>query len=426
VTNKFELTVHHIKNLVVTLINYVCVGGTLMVGVQDDCTVCGVKISSKKEDLLRLEIDQIMKGFNPPVFTKSYSITFVPVYSSPMMTTKTSNNGMDLVHDTSSVTSANCKTHSENLARNAHPRPVANSSENNANSSDVTHTSSAPINTDNAISNSLDKSNCVSPVYITENNSQDSSGSIMTTSIPITKDNDNSFHLSDVCKSNSISKSPTHDNCEGKEAIGSPSCVPKRLPPLEHAHPNTKHSSSEVLSKGEGSNCEFPDTASCSQKVDHLNNKMMISEELQAIKTDLKVIEVKVHYINGEDSLTLYETNKGEVYIRRDGSIQGPLIASQILAWSRQNINKSHHLERTHLRQEILRKQEEIEMNMKLVNELVQQKQFLEEQYQEKIEKLKENEDKLNAEISLLRSQEAEIQDVNNIQKNRSKVCTII
>ena len=48
-----------------------------------------------------------------------------------------------------------------------------------------------------------------------------------------------------------------------------------------------------------------------------------------------KVLEVKVHrqLIN----VTLFETDKGDVFIRRDGSVQGPLKASQIIDWCRFN-----------------------------------------------------------------------------------------
>lgn len=378
-----------------------CIGGTLMVGVQDDCTVCGIKISSKKEDLLRLEIDQIMKGFNPPVFTGSYAITFVPVYRSPVVIGGTFNqaaNSLD-IENTSSVLLTNNESFSTDSAA---VNPTVNI-----------------INSINEGSNSLAISN-VSSVPIVKNNSQDchSVDTIQTSSVPVTKANLINAHSSDVRSHSTPEPSSSENNKEKVQSEQySPTCVSKRLPPL--MKPSLP--SSDVLNKLECGNVESSNKPFGGEGHNHGNE---IFERVKAIKTDLKVIEVKVHHI--EDSSTLYETNKGEVYIRRDGSIQGPLKASQILAWSRQNINKNHHLERTQLRQEIVRKQDEIEMNMKLVNELVKQKQFVEEQYQEKIEKLKENEDKLNAEISLLRNQEAQAQNGNHdIQRNRSKVCTI-
>ena len=49
-------------------------------------------------------------------------------------------------------------------------------------------------------------------------------------------------------------------------------------------------------------------------------------------KADLKVIEVEVEQ---GTAAQLYETDRGEVYIRRDGSVQGPLKASDIQEWTR-------------------------------------------------------------------------------------------
>eukprot|EP00794_Sanderia_malayensis_P018207 gene18207-20025_t len=46
-----------------------------------------------------------------------------------------------------------------------------------------------------------------------------------------------------------------------------------------------------------------------------------------------KVLEIEVY--NQTVSKQLYETDKGEVFIRRDGSVQGPLKASQIIEWCR-------------------------------------------------------------------------------------------
>ncbi len=39
------------------------------------------------------------------------------------------------------------------------------------------------------------------------------------------------------------------------------------------------------------------------------------------VDNDLKVLEIEVHNVSSVK--TLYETDKGEVYIRRDGSVQG-------------------------------------------------------------------------------------------------------
>ncbi|XP_075764744.1 schlafen-like protein 1 isoform X3 [Pelodiscus sinensis] len=52
----------------------------------------------------------------------------------------------------------------------------------------------------------------------------------------------------------------------------------------------------------------------------------------------LKVIRLSVHPPRQQGELLLYETDQGEVYLRRDGSIQGPLSGSAIQEWCRQEI----------------------------------------------------------------------------------------
>ncbi|XP_058052366.1 schlafen-like protein 1 [Ahaetulla prasina] len=50
----------------------------------------------------------------------------------------------------------------------------------------------------------------------------------------------------------------------------------------------------------------------------------------------LKVIRLSVHPPKPHAEPVLYETDQGEVYLRRDGSIQGPLSGSAIQEWCRQ------------------------------------------------------------------------------------------
>nr|XP_033810396.1 schlafen-like protein 1 [Geotrypetes seraphini] len=50
----------------------------------------------------------------------------------------------------------------------------------------------------------------------------------------------------------------------------------------------------------------------------------------------LKVIQLTVHPRKQAREPVLYDTDRGEVYIRRDGSIQGPLSGSAIQEWCRQ------------------------------------------------------------------------------------------
>uniref|UniRef100_A0A8D0GEZ4 Schlafen like 1 n=1 Tax=Sphenodon punctatus TaxID=8508 RepID=A0A8D0GEZ4_SPHPU len=51
----------------------------------------------------------------------------------------------------------------------------------------------------------------------------------------------------------------------------------------------------------------------------------------------LKVIRLSVHPPKQQAEPLLYETDQGEVYLRRDGSIQGPLSGSAIQEWCRQS-----------------------------------------------------------------------------------------
>ncbi|XP_018872022.2 schlafen-like protein 1 isoform X1 [Gorilla gorilla gorilla] len=50
----------------------------------------------------------------------------------------------------------------------------------------------------------------------------------------------------------------------------------------------------------------------------------------------LKVIRLTVHTPKAQSQPQLYQTDQGEVFLRRDGSIQGPLSASAIQEWCRQ------------------------------------------------------------------------------------------
>uniref|UniRef100_A0A8C0D080 Schlafen like 1 n=1 Tax=Balaenoptera musculus TaxID=9771 RepID=A0A8C0D080_BALMU len=55
-----------------------------------------------------------------------------------------------------------------------------------------------------------------------------------------------------------------------------------------------------------------------------------------ATGTPLKVIRLSVHAPKAQAQPQLYETDQGEVFLRRDGSIQGPLSVRAIQEWSRQ------------------------------------------------------------------------------------------
>lgn len=49
-----------------------------------------------------------------------------------------------------------------------------------------------------------------------------------------------------------------------------------------------------------------------------------------------KVIRLSVHAPKAQAEPQLYETDQGEVFLRRDGSIQGPLSGHAIQEWCRQ------------------------------------------------------------------------------------------
>uniref|UniRef100_A0A8C6B5R9 Schlafen like 1 n=1 Tax=Monodon monoceros TaxID=40151 RepID=A0A8C6B5R9_MONMO len=55
-----------------------------------------------------------------------------------------------------------------------------------------------------------------------------------------------------------------------------------------------------------------------------------------ATSTPLKVIRLSVHTPKAQAQPQLYETDQGEVFLRRDGSIQGPLSVRAIQEWGRQ------------------------------------------------------------------------------------------
>ncbi|KAM9687480.1 schlafen-like protein 1 [Trichechus inunguis] len=57
---------------------------------------------------------------------------------------------------------------------------------------------------------------------------------------------------------------------------------------------------------------------------------------ISATSVPLKVIRLRVHPPKAQSEPQLYETDQGEVFLRRDGSIQGPLSGSAIQEWCRQ------------------------------------------------------------------------------------------
>ena len=144
--------------------------------------------------------------------------------------------------------------------------------------------------------------------------------------------------------------------------------------------------------------------------------------DLQPSENNLKVIEISVNSTITPLNM-LYENNKGQVFIRRDGSVQGPLKASQILEWCRlhfvdKNRGSKERLEKevALVKDECKRKQEEIVMNMKLVSELSKQKDFVEGQHRLKEEEFRIREMHLKAELEVVKRE----------RNKKSAVCLII
>ncbi|XP_078279013.1 schlafen-like protein 1 [Rhinoraja longicauda] len=94
----------------------------------------------------------------------------------------------------------------------------------------------------------------------------------------------------------------------------------------------------------------------------------------------LKVVRLSVHTPCKDSDILLYETDQGEVYIRRDGSVQGPLSGSSIQQWCRQKwtaeIKKLQDRidtlvkEEQHLQRELRQQQQSIQELQQLQHEL--------------------------------------------------------
>ena len=67
--------------------------------------------------------------------------------------------------------------------------------------------------------------------------------------------------------------------------------------------------------------------------------------ELESMDPLLKVLEVSV---NKQNIGTLYENDQEKIYIRRDGSVEGPLKTSQVVEWCRVNFSKMLANKETH------------------------------------------------------------------------------
>ncbi|XP_067867809.1 schlafen-like protein 1 [Heterodontus francisci] len=94
----------------------------------------------------------------------------------------------------------------------------------------------------------------------------------------------------------------------------------------------------------------------------------------------LKVVRLTVHLPKKDGDILLYETDQGEVYIRRDGSIQGPLSGSSIQEWCRQKwTTEIKKLQDTidSLVKEEHRLQEELRQQQQSIQELQQLQQEL-------------------------------------------------
>ncbi|XP_072041053.1 LOW QUALITY PROTEIN: schlafen-like protein 1 [Amphiura filiformis] len=101
---------------------------------------------------------------------------------------------------------------------------------------------------------------------------------------------------------------------------------------------------------------------------------------------NLKVIEIQVNHSRPD---TLYETPSGEVYIRRDGSIRGPLRPKDIQEWCRLKFSNNSDSEDTALKNQV-------------------------DNLQERLQKLESN------------RQELDSSNNNDVKRTNSTVCTIL
>lgn len=54
-------------------------GGSLLIGVQDNGVVSGLIFNHEKEDRTRLQVDKMLKHFEPPLLPHNYILRFLPV-----------------------------------------------------------------------------------------------------------------------------------------------------------------------------------------------------------------------------------------------------------------------------------------------------------------------------------------------------------
>ncbi|XP_077193244.1 schlafen-like protein 1 [Paroedura picta] len=68
---------HHVRKYACAFLN--SEGGSLLVGVEDNGLVLGVRCDHKDEDRVRLLVDSVLKGFKPQIFPAAYALSFIPV-----------------------------------------------------------------------------------------------------------------------------------------------------------------------------------------------------------------------------------------------------------------------------------------------------------------------------------------------------------
>jgi len=145
----------------------------------------------------------------------------------------------------------------------------------------------------------------------------------------------------------------------------------------------------------------------------------VLDKECNAIK-NVKVIEVSV--VAGASD-RLYETPEGHVFMRRDGSLQGPLQARHIQEWTRCKIL-----------QEQQTKEAEVKQALKIEQSKEPQESSDSKFWQEEILKYRQREEELRAQViqrtqqeeSLRRKLSAVMRERDRLSHHKSKVCTII
>ncbi|CAC5406169.1 Schlafen-like protein 1 [Mytilus coruscus] len=122
---------------------------------------------------------------------------------------------------------------------------------------------------------------------------------------------------------------------------------------------------------------------------------------------NLKVIEIKVKKV--EQLTQLYEVFNGEIYIRRDGSKQGPLKANQIQEWHNQKNKRFTQQRIKSAKRHGEREAGQLEARLEEKDQRIKEK---EDRIKEKEDRIKEKEDRIKEKEERIRSLEKQYNEM--------------